>query len=61
LHARARQPSGPSASLIWGSNRSKAGATHHEFGGSISKDEVIAAADEAELAMLFTGTRPFRH
>jgi phosphoribosylaminoimidazolecarboxamide formyltransferase/IMP cyclohydrolase len=30
-------------------------------GGSIRDDEVIAAADEANLAMLFTGMRHFRH
>ncbi len=30
-------------------------------GGSIRDDEVIAAADAAGLAMLFTGTRHFRH
>ncbi len=30
-------------------------------GGSIRDDEVIAAADEAGLAMLFTGMRQFRH
>jgi phosphoribosylaminoimidazolecarboxamide formyltransferase/IMP cyclohydrolase len=30
-------------------------------GGSIRDDEVIAAADEAGLAMLFTGVRHFRH
>ncbi|MEO7240458.1 MAG: bifunctional phosphoribosylaminoimidazolecarboxamide formyltransferase/IMP cyclohydrolase, partial [Sphingomicrobium sp.] len=30
-------------------------------GGSIRDDEVIAAADEAGLAMLFTGRRHFRH
>ena len=30
-------------------------------GGSIRDAEVIAAADEAGLAMLFTGTRHFRH
>ena len=30
-------------------------------GGSIRDEEVIAAADEAGLAMLFTGTRHFRH
>lgn len=30
-------------------------------GGSIRDDEVIAAADEADLAMLFTGVRHFRH
>jgi phosphoribosylaminoimidazolecarboxamide formyltransferase/IMP cyclohydrolase len=30
-------------------------------GGSIHDDEVIAAADEAGLAMLFTGMRHFRH
>ena len=30
-------------------------------GGSIRDDEVIAAADEAGIAMLFTGIRHFRH
>jgi phosphoribosylaminoimidazolecarboxamide formyltransferase/IMP cyclohydrolase len=30
-------------------------------GGSIRDDEVIAAANEAGLAMVFTGTRHFRH
>ncbi len=30
-------------------------------GGSIRDDEVIAAADEARLAMIFTGMRHFRH
>jgi phosphoribosylaminoimidazolecarboxamide formyltransferase/IMP cyclohydrolase len=30
-------------------------------GGSIRDDEVIAAADQAGLAMLFTGMRHFRH
>jgi len=30
-------------------------------GGSMRDDEVIAAADEAELAMVFTGQRQFRH
>jgi phosphoribosylaminoimidazolecarboxamide formyltransferase/IMP cyclohydrolase len=30
-------------------------------GGSIRDDEVIAAADEAGLAMVFTGMRHFRH
>ncbi len=30
-------------------------------GGSIRDDEVIAAANEAGLAMLFTGMRHFRH
>ena len=30
-------------------------------GGSIRDDEVIAAADEAGMAMLFTGMRHFRH
>ncbi len=32
-----------------------------EPGGSIRDEEVIAAADEHEIAMLFTGTRHFRH
>nr|MDJ0894168.1 bifunctional phosphoribosylaminoimidazolecarboxamide formyltransferase/IMP cyclohydrolase [Alphaproteobacteria bacterium] len=30
-------------------------------GGSMRDDEVIAAADEADLAMVFTGVRHFRH
>jgi phosphoribosylaminoimidazolecarboxamide formyltransferase/IMP cyclohydrolase len=30
-------------------------------GGSIRDDEVIAAADQAGLAMIFTGMRHFRH
>ena len=30
-------------------------------GGSIRDEEVIAAADEASLAMVFTGMRHFRH
>jgi phosphoribosylaminoimidazolecarboxamide formyltransferase/IMP cyclohydrolase len=30
-------------------------------GGSMRDDEVIAAADERDLAMVFTGIRHFRH
>ena len=30
-------------------------------GGSMRDDEVIAAADEANIAMVFTGVRHFRH
>lgn len=30
-------------------------------GGSMRDDEVIAAADEANIAMVFTGIRHFRH
>jgi phosphoribosylaminoimidazolecarboxamide formyltransferase/IMP cyclohydrolase len=30
-------------------------------GGSVRDDEVIKAADEAGLAMVFTGVRHFRH
>lgn len=30
-------------------------------GGSIRDQEVIAAADDANIAMIFTGTRHFRH
>jgi phosphoribosylaminoimidazolecarboxamide formyltransferase/IMP cyclohydrolase len=30
-------------------------------GGSVKDDEVIAAADERGIAMLFTGMRHFRH
>jgi phosphoribosylaminoimidazolecarboxamide formyltransferase/IMP cyclohydrolase len=30
-------------------------------GGSVRDDEVIAAADEAGLAMVLTGMRHFRH
>ena len=30
-------------------------------GGSMRDDEVVAAADEAGVAMVFTGRRHFRH
>lgn len=30
-------------------------------GGSMNDDKVIAAADEHGIAMVFTGTRHFRH
>ena len=30
-------------------------------GGSIKDEEVIAAADEHNIAMVYTGTRHFRH
>jgi phosphoribosylaminoimidazolecarboxamide formyltransferase / IMP cyclohydrolase len=30
-------------------------------GGSVRDDEVIKAADDADLAMVFTGMRHFRH
>ncbi|MCW8921211.1 MAG: bifunctional phosphoribosylaminoimidazolecarboxamide formyltransferase/IMP cyclohydrolase, partial [Sedimenticola sp.] len=30
-------------------------------GGSMRDDEVIAAADEHDIAMVFTGMRHFRH
>ena len=30
-------------------------------GGSMRDEEVIEAADEHEIAMVFTGTRHFRH
>jgi phosphoribosylaminoimidazolecarboxamide formyltransferase/IMP cyclohydrolase len=30
-------------------------------GGSVNDDKVIAAADEHDVAMVFTGTRHFRH
>jgi phosphoribosylaminoimidazolecarboxamide formyltransferase/IMP cyclohydrolase len=40
----------------------EAGATAAiQPGGSVRDDEVIKAADEAGLAMVFTGTRHFRH
>jgi len=40
----------------------EAGATAAiQPGGSVRDDEVIAAADEAGLAMVFTGQRHFRH
>jgi len=40
----------------------RAGATAViQPGGSLRDEEVIAAADEAGLAMVFTGTRHFRH
>ena len=40
----------------------KAGATAIvQPGGSIRDKEVIQAADEANMAMIFTGMRHFRH
>jgi len=40
----------------------KAGATAViQPGGSIRDEEVIAAADEKDIAMIFTGIRHFRH
>ena len=40
----------------------EAGATSViQPGGSMRDDEVIKAADEAGLAMVFTGVRHFRH
>jgi phosphoribosylaminoimidazolecarboxamide formyltransferase/IMP cyclohydrolase len=30
-------------------------------GGSVRDEEVIAAADERDVAMMFTGARHFRH
>ncbi len=40
----------------------KAGATAIiQPGGSVKDEEVIAAADEHKLAMVFTGVRHFRH
>ena len=46
----------------WLLSAANAGATAIiQPGGSIRDDEVIAAADEAGLAMIFTGMRHFRH
>ena len=40
----------------------EAGATAAiQPGGSVRDEEVIAAADERDLAMVFTGVRHFRH
>ena len=40
----------------------KAGATAiAEPGGSVRDQEVIAAADERDIALVFTGERHFRH
>ena len=40
----------------------KAGVTAIvEPGGSVRDQEVIAAADERDIAMVFTGERHFRH
>jgi phosphoribosylaminoimidazolecarboxamide formyltransferase/IMP cyclohydrolase len=40
----------------------KAGATAViQPGGSVKDEEVIAAADEHKLAMIFTGVRHFKH
>jgi phosphoribosylaminoimidazolecarboxamide formyltransferase/IMP cyclohydrolase len=41
---------------------SKAGATAIiQPGGSLRDEEVVKAADEANMAMIFTGMRHFRH
>ncbi|MEZ5892888.1 MAG: hypothetical protein R3C58_07055 [Parvularculaceae bacterium] len=43
-------------------SRQRAGVTAViQPGGSMRDDDVIAAADEAGLAMVFTGVRHFRH
>ncbi len=43
-------------------NAAKAGITAViQPGGSMRDPEVIAAADEAGIAMVFTGMRHFRH
>jgi phosphoribosylaminoimidazolecarboxamide formyltransferase/IMP cyclohydrolase len=43
-------------------NAAKAGITAViQPGGSMRDDEVIKAADEAGIAMVFTGMRHFRH
>jgi phosphoribosylaminoimidazolecarboxamide formyltransferase/IMP cyclohydrolase len=43
-------------------NAAEAGATAViQPGGSIRDDEVITAADERGIAMVFTGMRHFRH
>ena len=39
----------------------EAGIRQHSAGGSIRDDEVIAAANEAGMAMVFTGVRHFCH
>jgi len=40
----------------------EAGATAAiQPGGSVRDEEVIAAADERKIAMVFTGARHFRH
>ena len=40
----------------------EAGATAAiQPGGSVRDEEVIAAADERDVAMVFTGARHFRH
>ena len=40
----------------------EAGATSAiQPGGSVRDEEVIAAADEREMAMIFTGMRHFKH
>jgi len=41
---------------------SEAGATAAiQPGGSVRDQEVIAAADQRQIAMVFTGVRHFRH
>ena len=53
-------PSSPSPTACMAA--AEAGATAViQPGGSMRDEEVIAAADEAGLAMVFTGMRHFRH
>jgi phosphoribosylaminoimidazolecarboxamide formyltransferase/IMP cyclohydrolase len=55
-----RTPSSPSPTACC--RRWRPGATAViQPGGSIRDEEVIAAADEAGVAMAFTGVRVFRH
>ena len=55
----ARMPSSRSGTV---STCSKAGATAViQPGGSVRDAEVIAAAEEQNIAMVFTGFRHFRH
>ena len=59
LSARLGPDANPLAALL---AAAEAGATTViQPGGSIRDAEVIAAADEAGLAMVFTGMRHFRH
>ncbi|MCR6659888.1 MAG: hypothetical protein NVV72_11245 [Asticcacaulis sp.] len=53
-------PSSPSPMVCGSTGR---GRRHRgdQPGGSMRDDEVIAAADEAGLAMVMTGVRHFRH
>ena len=58
---RARLASDEAARKDFAENIRSAGGRAMLVGGSVRDEEVIAAADEQGVAMMFTGVRHFRH